>query len=45
MKNRLIRQMNVYCSEKEHKIKLDISNYVISNTKNRSNRMYLWAFC
>ena len=33
MKNRLIRQMDVYCSEKEHKIKLDISNYVISNTK------------
>ena len=33
MKNRLIRQMDVYCSEKEHKIKLEISNYVISNTK------------
>ena len=25
--------MDVYCSEKEHKIKLEISNYVISNTK------------
>lgn len=33
MKNRFIRQMDVYCSEKEHKIELDISNYVISNTK------------
>ena len=33
MKNRFIRQMDVYCNEKGHKIELDISNYVISNTK------------
>ena len=33
MKNRFICQMDVYCSEKEHEIELDISNYVISNTK------------
>ena len=33
MENRHIHQMDVYCSEKEHKIRLEISNCIISNTK------------
>ena len=33
MENIRIKQMDVHCSEKEHEIRLEISNCIISNTK------------